>query len=828
MCLDHVLDILHPRSEIRIEHETQKTVHRNMTTLNYAPFFCSFRDYVERCEYGGIDSGRKLTIRSNRLHCDHFVQQMVLIMLFDEFLRNPQKVLFQYGHGHDFNHIQRITRASDEHAHKVINVLRVEPEKTSTEEIRSILHQVSAIQDSIILVIPNDEGSDQFTDILHEFRINQLVDLPQNRVHDPKDRAELIHRSSALAFQQWALSHQGDKKFQLSQDAMERTELLVNPIDWAILHEAERIAEDLSDPYEILEEFFSALNSMSQTQSQTIISAIANGSPVPYKHLLRVGAQTFKKSELGHDMAYWVECCLDKWLNVSWAFPCGLSPVNKNGGPAAIVPDAPVDSALDQWEDSCYEILTCLLKERRKNGRSEKTPPSKIMDMDRVDRFVNTLGENFLEIDASKVSWDAIELLRWPHLRYPMPSAITRRMRQAGRYLWIRQQGLDLAAVLPLGRRRYRMLLDTVEQYWTVLEWARNISNSLPSGWRQCVTYLTTIISNHSVEDAWRREWSQIYDALLCLVRNGSPVLVICDRTMRGKPVSGDKLGTREVLAKAQGYGQLIGRLRETRHLRMGEFLIPLWGRHRGAQALERLHREWRLLEILRENVGEEGPDRIQAMTGFFKDLFQAVGGASNDDEFASRLMAWMKDMDLHGRKDHKAWYIKELIGEPPEWYPDHKLHSKLGGKLDYGWKALDAAVDLEALTRRHRYMDGYHLLACINDLRIGIKDATKTRFPLSTVEKILDLFVASLEGIMAQLSWCVEMAGHEDLAAKIQPPNIRIQPPADFSPPSKEAMKDVIRIVQDDYGWSIYQLGLPGRSNKLSYFSRGADFELE
>jgi hypothetical protein len=164
-------------------------------------------------------------------------------------------------------------------------------------------------------------------------------------------------------------------------------------------------------------------------------------------------------------------------------------------------------------------------------------------------------------------------------------------------------------------------------------------------------------------------------------------------------------------------------------------------------------------------------------------------------------------------------WYVDNLIAKVRENGEYGEIPSLFGTKSDFLWKTLDVFVCLNSLTQQFRYYDGYHFLASLNDLRVKNKD-TCPHVPLSMIEAVMDLFVASIEGIIAQLSWCVALSGEVEIAKKIRSPNILIQPLEGFKPPQNQDLLEIIRVNHLETEWEVYTLGIPGENtvNKLSY----------
>jgi hypothetical protein len=196
------------------------------------------------------------------------------------------------------------------------------------------------------------------------------------------------------------------------------------------------------------------------------------------------------------------------------------------------------------------------------------------------------------------------------------------------------------------------------------------------------------------------------------------------------------------------------------------------------------------------------------------------------DATVCSAIRAFMADESFGMTKDD--WHTKreKLLKMFPSW-PLACLGSQLGMKSDHIWHTIDAISLLERVTRRYRYYDGYHLLAVLNDLRIHWKDLNVPP-PGDTllIETVLEFFLSGLEGLVAQLSWCLRMAGHPDKAEQIAALHVRVEPPDDFQPP--EGLSEVLQVRENDDKYGVFTLGIPGAPKRLRCFNMGEDIAIE
>jgi hypothetical protein len=402
-----------------------------------------------------------------------------------------------------------------------------------------------------------------------------------------------------------------------------------------------------------------------------------------------------------------------------------------------------------------------------------------------------------------------------------MPGAVSRRLRHLGRYLWIQPGGLDLAAALPGGRLRYRSLGDISSYYSEVLAWADDVAPHLPWGWRESVRYLSDLIARHRVADVWqagndaraRKPRDDLWQHLLGLLRNGAPVMMVADQTLRCRPLRGTKSSAKEFLSSVDGCGKILERVRLTRHIRMWRSFRPTVDAD-AAPILEELNRYADALAALRSHHGPNLPDRLAAVARQMQTFYEKLIETPTDDRegarerFAAALSSCLGDDEQNYRSDD--WYPEGILRFSGA--PFARTASILGTRLDYVWLAMDAIGAVAASFYRYRYFDGYHSLAVINDLRNEFKDTTP-RVDLATISQVIDLYVSGIQGIVAHLAWCLTMLGHQKRAARIMPPNLQFVPPPDFSPPQPDELGALVQVVeQSDAEYGVFVRGIPGK----------------
>ena len=796
------------------------------TAFAHFPYFGQYRDFVERSEYrNAVDMSRSFAVRSARKHADEFVEQCLLILFYPSVIGRKGKTRFRFGYAHDANYLRTIVDTSIDSTRPTVSVVRICPDHVEPNAIEERLSDLLRAHGTTLFVVPNDESFDPFIELFRQNNILTLEELPYDRIGDQEQREQLIRRSSELVFQRWGAAKTAENDFRIPGTYLQHPELLTHPLDWTILLEPTRVAEKLSDPFETVTEFGQTLFDMPPESFQQLLSAFRQCLPVPYESLLRVGFDTFRQSEFADAMNIWLEESLDSWLTSSWQFPYGL---RKQFGLCEVGPESEETSEeyWCQWQDAGYEVLVGLLEEFNRHTATSSSLTPRQEDLRRVTSFVRALGGRKFLTGIADVDWDALELLRWPHLRYPMPMAIKNRLQKAGKHLWIQPEGLDLAKALPTGQVRYRMLVDIVEQYWDTLIWAGEVASELPKGWSENVAYLSETIRHHRVAREWSTRPRQVWDALLGLLRNAGPVMFITDQVLRGKPISGGARSIEASLSSIHGYGALLGRLRGSRRYRIGQYLVPRWPASNYDLDVDALQLASREIEWLTGEFGASGAAKLGELERAAREIIEVVSRVGASREASARGHGGSGEdltTSLAGFFGHAAWSMTES----KDWHHKgardaalgHQLPSLLGTKADYLWLAMDSATHLELISRRYRYFDGYHFLAALGDLRIKGKD-TRPQVPLPVVEQILDLFVASIEGILTQLAWCVKIAGHPGRADAIRRDRYRIVCPDPFEPPTAEDLAPVLTVRGKGKHWEVFTLGIPGEesAHRLCY----------
>lgn len=819
--LNEIVAALEPESDI------VKTCKRSPEVFRHFPIFRPFHDYVEHCEYRGqTDLPHCFVVRSELDHCDAFVQQSLMLLLHDQIMLNPGKIRIRYGQAHEYDYTVELRNPDYMREHDFISVLRIWPDEVTPENLEDLITDANHRAGTTIFIVATDESADRYVECLRQHHIPTIEELPGSHWSDPGEREELIKRTCTLMFQQWNRRSKSGHKFRLPLGYIEHPELLINPIHWVALLEAKSVARELSDPYEIVDELHKALDEIDVEHYEVIGNCLANDQPVPFEQLLKVGHDTILRSA-ADDLPAWTEKALDVWLNASWHFPFGL------GKEFAQLQYAETDHESwrprnwEAWEDHCFDALFGMLDQFRKYNPRRTQTTARQHDLNRVGRFLNKLGgRRFLE-DTDAADWEALESLRWPHHRYPLPAAVNRRLKAAKRYLWIQPDGLDIAPSLPTGRLRYRFLSEIVSSYSNVLDWGHEIAPHLPKGWRESVSHLLKLINEHEIVERWTdsEERRKIWSALKGLSRNATPVAYITARTILARPLckSGEDKDPAAFLQSVQGSGVILYAIKQAWKERLTQYLVLTQETEGYEEAYATdLRRSLAFLQVARNvvesNGDSKGQPRLHSLGDSVAELLDVLANCEGS-QFGEAIANFLARPDEQmfqwwHRKDDAFRKAMESVSDDPDVREAAILGSLYRTKSDHLWATLDVASLLSQITFTHRYYDGYHFLSTLNDLRVCYKESIPDVGP-AVISTVFELFLMSLEGLVAQLEFCLRTAGAVERADALIPPGVRVVTDSGYAPPDPEQFAKLFRVSDADDEFAVGVLGIPGSGTK-------------
>jgi hypothetical protein len=827
------------------------------SALRHFPFFGSFRDFVERWEARPLQrQGLTLVLRSPQDHCERFVVQCLLVAL-SQILRQAEdgKVVLSYYEAQESNGIELARENYSNLASNHILALRVWPDKIDPEKLKPLTRNRRGIT---VFIVPNDESADRFLDVLPRTGSTIYDDLPTIRKGESVAREELIRRAFGFVFQQTRvpLKDQGDTT--LGQLYIDHPEIATNPVNWAGLMEAENVAVALSDPFEILYELYRAAEVLRHDRGEDARYDLVHGNPLSYRDLIRVADEVLMGDEDNDvtevERQRWRRRALDQWLSKSWYFPHSLADrkcatcrgCGRCSGMAEATPGH--EREAEAWEDHCLQVAVELVEQlgpAPENGHNtdwEHQLQSAVV-------FLRHPGVRSAAKGEPDPNFNGLEFLRWPHTRYPMPAALSRKLKEAGRYLWLQSDHLELVRVLPSGNRAYRNLDSLLVEYTLRLEWMHKVAPHLPEGWRQSVQLLEKLMEEGDIQAFdWRshggsrkahdKRFFEVWDALLGLLRNASPISTTYHYLLTHQPLAGGADGLAQVLSVVSDYGSMHGKIRQLRHetrtvgMRFEPRLTQGW-----LGSLSKLPSYAKLLQEQMECSAKfkhppSWPDRLEDISGAVIGLLGSFGkleplpsGTSEVHAEARRqldqVLVILRDWeeDLHGT----SWfpYSKEEKKKrvmPDSAYvqalPSWALPSLYSSKADYLWHSLDMVNDLRQALLPFRSWDGYPFLAALGDVRNMYKETTP-QISSVLVETILQLFIWGFEGLAAQLKYCLLALGHDELADAITLETIELKAIPELDPVQRKQLGELYRLKKLTKGrYQLFGLGVPGASN--------------
>ena len=555
----------------------------NKFSRNYFPFFSSFRDFVEHWESRPVLSkGFAVISRCPRAHGDPFVIQCLLVSIYSLVQRNPGKVHFRYINPKNQPFPDKIGNIPGKLNIIVLRIQTVNAADkttaaTTAKEFHELFKRVQKPDNIVYFILPNDESSEEYLDKVARDRRIIYEDLPSIRIGDSFTREALIRRSINLVFQNQVI-YREDRKYNLGDIYLAHPEILVKPTSWVILSESTEIAEQLSDPFEIVDEFESALEIKLKNAPEDQINKIINGDPLKSSELLDVGMETLKKdfSEEKFEKTFnnhWLPRALRLWLSMSWHFPYGL---DHNVGKTSYRFHEEKES---QWEEFSLSVLMDLISQYRLND-----------DFVDLNMVYNFLKHNALEkllahrtaeaegMDISNDDWAGLSAERWPYQKYPIPTALTKRLKNAGRSLWVDTDHFNLAQMFPSTRLHHKYLDNVVDQMGGRLRVLEKQCPYLPGEWAFYIDKFIHLIRKSRIPSAWNDKKNKeiIYHSLMDFQNNVMPISFIAYNIWCGKfdnTKERDKVF--KTLATCSGFGTLINKISPLRKDNLFIFLRP-------------------------------------------------------------------------------------------------------------------------------------------------------------------------------------------------------------------------------------------------------------
>lgn len=795
--------------------------------LSYFPFFGAYRDFVERWELRSEHASgcNKIVLRTPRTHSKEFICQCALFVAQAPNFRSIKQIEFVDASRVTPRQIESFGEISDE----TLFVVRFhgEIEGVSASGTQSVLPEAATLlsftkdlpRSRVIFCLPPDESADGLLTELSSVAGIYYDDLPETRLQDSYAREELLRRASQFVLQSSigrilrAVRGPGQAT-EVDPIYLDHPELLINPVNWTFLLEADQIAERISDPVEVLLELFLSLAGVldqSQEEIEEFVAALTEGRPWADGKLFRTAQGVLTHTDNKDLLPIWTVRAFNNWLSRSWNTPYGC------------VPEA--HRHRERWSEQCVAIGRRLAHEAAEYLSTHRPLLIGHFGAELVDEMLRA-AEFLLDpaVDAllggdHAVNWDGFEARRWPHSTFPVPTHLNNRLHiDGGRYFFPHANDLDSATLLVDGRHALRRLELRANFYRQRIEWADKVVDVLPSGWSAPLRLLIDEISNRSIMSSWENDPAPIWYALSAIQRNAVRVSSIVaglwspDGFRSAKKVN----EFASDLRKLQGPGRLLDRIRSARSQMIPSLIGPADCPYWRAQALALNEaREsmrylaateaavsatrgqehvpalmFQLLQMLNGRLGQSAGETLTARDAFDTLFNESVGLVKGLPAVAD-----MEQFEAGGRFD--------------------KL-SSIAFHSDVLLALTGVAAALNPVLRPIAYCDGYHFLSMLYDRRNMNKEMPPAMVH-GARSQLLDFFVYGLEGLVLQLKWLLYVAGQKEQADAIFSDILELTA---IPEPAPHLVQRLVRITeQGDGTYGVYTPGHEGE-NVVSRFS--------
>jgi hypothetical protein len=790
------------------------------------PFFGACRDFVERWE------GRQATLRSTRgtrvvmrapeTHSDAFVAQCLCITIAGQYPGLEVDVVFAHAASAEAMAI------CDSAGGIPVRILRMsgESDEIAAKE-QALLRQVMAKYptDQLVIVLPLDERADPFLSLMSFEPDVVFDDLPAVRFNDFEEREHLVRRIAEYQLQSVRITVDGQTESKISDFYISHPETLFHPLFWTFLLESQQVADDLSDPLEMLQAISSEVKKIFDWPS-TSRQALIDGEPIPIEHLLRPAEATYKELVKIHDE--WVTVTFRNWLNESWRTPYGCVDMKR---------ESLGKDYRRRWEWQsliiCRELADAFM------ALSPETRDTETVLVQAASFLQAPAIRQIVDDKAGVADWLGLEAMRWPHVACPMPSALNQRLKEEGRYLFVQTDVLDQATLTRTGTRYLLRLEEYAEMQGGRIGRLRRNADTLPIGWREPLAKIIDFIELREGGGAYpspaaTADISSVWPAFLALSKNATRISYIYHtyhaRSAGLTAADIDLLVGRD--GKMGGEGALLGAIRGRR------LSDPLAGQRAWMPRFRNTARDLVALSFqsrsLSHFVDHEEHDAINELQqGFLHllGLFAGVDTGYGETMVLEDVDLWMREVE--GRilphlmqRDAKLQsnaFFDRSYNPPKDLRHMPMAHGALrGSTLDLLLLFFEWADLAQWTIRQMQYSDGYHFLAMVRDQRNTEKDHTP-EISEATLGSIVELFLAGAEGLLMQLRSCIALAGHRDLAMQIVLDDIQADQQPIQLPDQDASVADVMAVVRgtDAGEYEIFTKGAPGAQREaFSYTS--------
>jgi hypothetical protein len=809
--LEPILRRLHPGS--------RHSLKLGNAASRYFPFFGSYRDFVERWEgRNGRLRAMRTVLRAPTTHCPEFITQCLAVILGSASLVAQPRLIYLNSDENSIEVLDSSLVGDDGQLCLAVQLTGQEPE-VEQQVIQRILREFR--RTILYFILPQDESADPLLRTLAAEPAVVYDDLPGTRLYDRVAREDLIRRTAAFVFQGQRLRGSDTRASSLAPIFQKHPEILIHPVNWTFLLEAEEVAIDLTDPYEVLNAMEVAAKEISKW-SPHCVDAIVQGRPSPHGQFLRPAQASFDREKTRHPT--WIRRAFRDWLKTSWHTPFGA--IHERH-------DHLSDEDLVKWEDHCLDVA-CDLAGLFSDCLPyiEKTEPAlkhEIGFLAAAARFLqHSAVTKMLASQAEPDDWIGFEAKRWPHAAFPMPAALNRKLKHEGRYLWVQTDLLDRLTVLRGGQRALDRLEARAQIHHHRLEWLEKAIDVLPQGWKEPAARLWHLIEDREIDKVWNDARSEpVWNDLYTFVRNGAPISYLFWSAVANEGIADSHV---KVLRDAQGEGKLIGNIRDGRAKFMVSVFEPTEQRTRSwLQSLDEARVGLRFLRDFQDfQQGQRTLSWAQVFTQFADDLdscnprydqnvtSREVNASAR--EISHKMFANLYDPNRPFQSN--AWFDDRRSARDksnkdnvrdypalPEWSSLNYGGSR-GLVLDHLMLACDTADQLRGVLRPFLDMDGYHLIALLRDIRNVFKEGTPT-LDVRLVHVVFETFLLGFEGLVSQLKWCLAGCGRIDLANAIPNATIRLRHLPNRPVPG---LDNAMRVTGKDAGdYQVFTAGIAG-----------------
>jgi hypothetical protein len=781
------------------------------------PFFGNNRDFVERWELrSGRTNPHRIVLRSPNDHSDEFVMQCASVVIGGMARsETPPRVMYisTAGQNTAFNNLGLENIRGDD----TVLVVRFNG-KTNTQDEDLLTVILGAAQHlRILFIVGQDATAEPLLHLLAEEPSVTYDDLPHSVAADRREREQMIDRCARLVLQSVQVELvSGGGLLPLHDVYLRHPQILINPLHWVMLLEADDLDADISDTFEVIQCLQEAVSHIADWPVSDR-KRLVDGTPMSLGSLLRPADEVLLRYP--KHLEKWKREAFHDWLVASWQTPYSINTRD---------PDAIAPATLIEWEHQCFDLAVALAHEingteARALNQEMQTAAHAIDDAAFFLRH-QTIAKMRTGC-AEPADWAELVPVRWPHKFFPMPSALHQTLKQQNRYFWVQSDFLDRAGVVMSGKEAMQRVEARAERHARRIGWLIDVIPHLPRGWQASTRAVVDLICSRQVDAIWQDDLRRrdIWNSLYSLLSNATPVSAIFYEAFEGRTAL-DAKELRKRL-KVQGPGPMFGIIRSKRH--------------KHAQSAFRLiepqHSSWSANLFLAADhmalLGEiaKHPGHVKSINQLFKDVeaFAHDLQRMRPDE-GTQLSANILDNVLGALAQPSRIFMEGVLDD--KFNPSNANKYGLIGwdtmrglGLDWLMLLLDGAEKLRSTLLPLAYFDGYHLLSLIYESRNEAKTVAPKYDDVRELHKLLEIFLLGFEGLVVQLQWCLQAAGRPELAAAI--PNIALLGPE--RPAERLIGMDFALRVRGSLGdYEVFTLGHPGEKavSQLGYSNDGLD----